>query len=841
MVGKGDDGAGGAAAGEGAGRISARGRRLPRLRELPRTRGAAPGAAAALAAPAALPGDVAPRLSAGNESVVELRLALVCYGGVSLAIYMHGITKELEKLVVASRGFEASPGANPFDAGCVEHHYWQALKKIADDSGISKRVIVDIVAGTSAGGINGVFLAKALAGNLSQDPLTDLWFTKGDIWKLLGGGKLHDSIHLAAFLMQLPLGHASPPLDGDAMYRWLVEALEAMEKAPQAVPAGHPLAPAGQPLQLFVTTTDYYGYPQKLLLSDPPVVTERWNRDVMEFAHPVAAGAHDPFGPGGNAALAFAARATSSFPGAFPPFSLPAVDRNLEILGRPAQAEAMGKNLFRRYDLAGADPARTFFVDGGVLDNYPFQPTVDAIVRRTAAAEVDRRLIFIDPAPAGAAGEAPGTVPSFFGTVWAGLSSLPSAQPIVDQLLVVRQFNERVKFVNGIVAGTSGDVEQRLMEIMREGGLTRLEALDLTSLGDWIQEIEDEAAKQAGYLYESYFQIRVASVIAQFSAAICLRCDYPADTNTAYLVQLVVEEWARQGKLLPAKDAPADRRRQQALLERFDLGYTRRRLGFVIQKLNSLYAELDGAFAHPTRAEINEAKAELYETIQRLNGFIGGDIDPRVASGIDELFTGSPFPMPSFDQPVDTLAVDFTKAHAARLDEIGDGLGDFLAAQRQALLGDLLGKFNRFTAAWDAAVRRDLLVRFLGFPFWDALIYPTTKLSQAGELRELDVVRFSPDDAKTLEAGGAAAKLEGLKVHHFGAFFSREARENDYLWGRLDAADRIFHLLFQVPPVSELAGALGAILAEEKGNLLTVQKKIVDLTSRVERLRAAER
>ena len=35
----------------------------------------------------------------------ELRLALVCYGGVSLAVYMHGITKELWRLVRASRAF----------------------------------------------------------------------------------------------------------------------------------------------------------------------------------------------------------------------------------------------------------------------------------------------------------------------------------------------------------------------------------------------------------------------------------------------------------------------------------------------------------------------------------------------------------------------------------------------------------------------------------------------------------------------------------------------------------------------------------------------------------------
>jgi len=39
---------------------------------------------------------------------IELRLALVCYGGVSLAVYMHGVTKELHKLVQASRAFDAA-------------------------------------------------------------------------------------------------------------------------------------------------------------------------------------------------------------------------------------------------------------------------------------------------------------------------------------------------------------------------------------------------------------------------------------------------------------------------------------------------------------------------------------------------------------------------------------------------------------------------------------------------------------------------------------------------------------------------------------------------------------
>ena len=42
-----------------------------------------------------------------------------------------------------------------------------------------------MIAGTSAGGINGIYLAKALAGNRSQDGLRKLWFEKGDMNQLL--------------------------------------------------------------------------------------------------------------------------------------------------------------------------------------------------------------------------------------------------------------------------------------------------------------------------------------------------------------------------------------------------------------------------------------------------------------------------------------------------------------------------------------------------------------------------------------------------------------------------------------------------------------------------------
>ena len=68
-----------------------------------------------------------------------------------------------------------------------EHVYWELLHELADKDGIQTRVVVDVISGTSAGGINGVFLAKAIAHDLSQQSLRDLWFDEADIGKLLAG------------------------------------------------------------------------------------------------------------------------------------------------------------------------------------------------------------------------------------------------------------------------------------------------------------------------------------------------------------------------------------------------------------------------------------------------------------------------------------------------------------------------------------------------------------------------------------------------------------------------------------------------------------------------------
>ncbi|MGD8830593.1 MAG: DUF3376 domain-containing protein, partial [Pseudomonadales bacterium] len=99
----------------------------------------------------------------------ELRLAVVIYGGASLAVYMHGVTKELLKLVRASKvlhemGRERAQTAAYRDSADHREHdteaiYFEILKRVNERCHF--RVVVDVIAGASAGAINGVMLGKA--------------------------------------------------------------------------------------------------------------------------------------------------------------------------------------------------------------------------------------------------------------------------------------------------------------------------------------------------------------------------------------------------------------------------------------------------------------------------------------------------------------------------------------------------------------------------------------------------------------------------------------------------------------------------------------------------------
>ena len=104
----------------------------------------------------------------------ELRLALVCFGGLSLVLYMQGVIKEFLKLARTSKAYHsiddpkrrqaetfttvANSNGREID---IEAIYFSLLQAVGRD--VDLRIIIDSVAGASAGGISSIILARALA------------------------------------------------------------------------------------------------------------------------------------------------------------------------------------------------------------------------------------------------------------------------------------------------------------------------------------------------------------------------------------------------------------------------------------------------------------------------------------------------------------------------------------------------------------------------------------------------------------------------------------------------------------------------------------------------------
>src|SRR5215218_10959483 len=170
----------------------------------------------------------------------EVRFAVVMYGGVSLAIYINGVAQELLKMVraTAADAQDEGPLISDEELRGTERVYRQ-LGQILGREGeearepvdpdipapIHTRFTVDILAGTSAGGINAVYLAKALANGQTIDQLKQLWVEEGDILKLINDAKSVEQLD--------GLKVQKPPrslLNSQRMYRRLLEALDDMEE-----------------------------------------------------------------------------------------------------------------------------------------------------------------------------------------------------------------------------------------------------------------------------------------------------------------------------------------------------------------------------------------------------------------------------------------------------------------------------------------------------------------------------------------------------------------------------------------------------------------------------------
>ena len=768
----------------------------------------------------------------------ELRLALICYGGVSLAVYMHGVTREIWHLLRASRAFHdgTPPGAGS------EAIYRDIIADMEAKSGVKLRVLADIIAGSSAGGINGIFLAQAIVTGQSLEPLTDMWLENADVdtlldpdarplsrftkfwatpiaWMILRrrGGAIEQTVakeaqdEVAMKLSRFVRARwFAPPFGGRVFSKLLLDALEAMG----ASGAGAKLLPANQPLDLFVTVTDFHGHDQMLRLNSPAVVAEAEHRLTIDFS---TRGRSDL---ASVPELIFAARATASFPGAFPPFSARELDRllaasHVEWTGR----EAFLKRILPQQFAAGV-AEDTMLIDGSVLANAPFNQAIGALRNRPARREVDRRFVYIDPKPGRPsfrfrrknAEQGPRKPPSFFATIFGATSNIPREQPIRDSLEKITGRSDRIKRMRHVIDSLRAEVEETVEDML--GKTWFLSQPTPARMQKWRQSAQEKAISAAGFSYQAYGHLKLAGVVDDIVAT--ARRAWPEGSPEHYH-DLRAAIWAEmRGRGLDHVAKAGGKGASPESIDFFrhhDLRFRIRRLRFMARHLAE---EVENVSDTPADA-ITIMRDAIYASLARF-------LDLETA---------------------EHLGVDFAIAVQEGLTNPA-GLIDFLSAQRDLVVADARTDAALCEAMLDlpAEARRTMMLGYLGYALYDIATLPLLQDEGFDEFDPVKVDRISPDDAPTIRKGGAAATLKGIEFNNFGAFFSRAYRENDYLWGRLHGVDRLIDILASSLPVGHEMGkedrlrykrlAFHAILDQEEPRLKRVKSLIATVRAEID-------
>lgn len=756
----------------------------------------------------------------------ELRIALVCYGGVSLAIYMHGVTKEIWKLARASCAFH--DGAPPADG--VQGVYRDLLAHVEAAHGLKLRILPDILSGASAGGINAVFLAQALHSGQSLEPLTDLWLDMADVEKLIDPDARplwrfakFWAQPIAWWLLKQPGNAVSesvapetrsevrrkvsrfirgrwfePPFSGAGFSALLNKALETMAE----IPPDKPLLPPSHPLDLFVTATDFHGYMELLTLNSPALVQESEHRMPIDFSASVPADSgHDL---ANRLELIFAARATASFPGAFPPLRIDEIDQ----LADRKEREWTGRQAFldriMPVHVTAGTTGHVALIDGSVLVNAPFAGAIQALNGRPSQREVDRRFVYIDPSPDGfGSPEDHHDRPvGFFKAIFGSLSTIPRQQPIRDNLEVLGRQSQEADRMRKIITALRPEVERNVERLF--GRTLFFDKPTPRRLKAWRNRAQQSAAEAAGFAFHSYAQTKFTGIIENLAQLVRDAAPGPKSAGVqsiAHNLRMALEERGLSS-LIDAGGGASEE--AIAFFRSHDLGFRVRRLQLLSRRLARDW-EADPDISDDA---LEQARKAIFEVLSLY----------FVRSGANQL--GEEFA---------TLAERVMDEPGALLDwlcetrllpEVDEQAEDMLAAALEQMPKNL---------------RRRMLLTYLGFPYYDIATLPLLRNDGMTEFDPIKVDRISPDDALSIRDGGTRATLRGTEFYNFGAFFSRAYRENDYLWGRLHGAERLIDLICSTSEntIDEAHArdfkrrAFLAVLDEEQ-NRLNASKGLVD-------------
>ena len=697
--------------------------------------------------------------------------------------------------------------------------YFELLRDIGRT--LELRVIVDVIAGASAGGINGTMLARALSHDLPMGALRDLWLNHADVGDLSRRTRArapranYPQADDLAVGRDGPLGaHQDPEVRQNLSLfvrsRWFRPPLrmrmtELMYNAVTSmVDPGNgaaSLLPAGHGLDLYVpspTTTARAA----IQIHDPPIIHEREHRHILHFA--IDSG---PMARSSATSLWRMPRPWHSRRARPRPFPAPSRRRRSgkwTILSRanPSTGHVAPNSWPATSSPTPASisiPPKVYFIDGSVLNNRPFRQAIAAIRDRPAYRQVDRRLVYIDPDPARSGASTRRDLPGFFSTLKGALSDLPSADPVADELGWVTDFNDRIKLLREIIENARPNVSQFVAGII---GTLPDGPIESGQIRAWREQINAQVTVDAGFAYEGYIRLKLASVRAFIASLIAGIRGAPPLSQFGRTIAEIIDVWAAETGVVYGKDRqlPTPPRTERGLprwaelLLDFDVDYRKRRLHFLIEGLNRLYQLSERMhFEDRNWRAIDALKGSFYNCLEDLKRH--ENVAAFTASTRDlaeDLFRSAPPPGDS--EKLTAYAQSFVQRHREAIDVLVVRLAAEINLDSSTNDIDIL-LASTDPEQWHSQARREILVDHLGFPFWDVLTFPVMPWREAGELNEILVDRISPQDATALGEFSGSTALRGVRFAHFAAFFSRAYRENDYLLGRIHALDRLIDIV----------------------------------------------
>jgi patatin-related protein len=557
-------------------------------------------------------------------NIREVRFAVVMYGGVSLAIYINGVAQELLKMCRATvsknktgdlkstekiyRQISALMANEklveqiiqilPKPAGDNETNEERKkreeternIEKILDDlitpdDRPLTKFVVDVLTGTSAGGINAIFLAKALANNQNIAQLKDMWLNEGDIKVLINDKKSVEKTGLS-----VP-DSAKSLLNSQRMYLKLLEAFDGMG-ADQAGESNYT-----EEIDLFVPITDFRGVVVPVRLVDK-VVREKRHGQVFRFRY--EKGKTNDF-KDNNPMLAFAARTTSSFPFAFEPMRL---SQAYSVIEEGFEKwEEITENLKKNHEIffprlieereseKNQEPklidwTERDLVDGGILDNKPFGYAIDVLSERRADFLCERKLLYIEPSPENFShtkAKDTKNAPNVIQNAVASLSSIPSYETIREDLERLLERNSLIERITELIKKSEKDVFEYLMQNPDK-------KYELPYKGEvWEAMGLEDIVKWKGLAVLPYYRLRIADLTDEIARLVSQLNAIEEKSENFLIIRDFVKAWRSKHYSFYQSTKDADQKTILAFLRSFDMKFRLRRLRFVQEKLNLLY------------------------------------------------------------------------------------------------------------------------------------------------------------------------------------------------------------------------------------------------------------